>query len=259
VRIRSQKWHEAASSIKAAHERAATRPPAVTNEVLHIAELALGATAVAAEIAAGGFLVHAAASQIGSLGQVAIAGASFAAGYLGLEALWGAGHAFLDQARPSAFPRLEKGLLASQRHHLTPRDVTEAGVFDHTAPFAVLFTPVLAGLAYIDPSYAISSAVLGFALGATITLDVHRFNHLAKQQRPWPLKLSSFLGLTQKPSSHWVHHDKDDQNVCQLTDYVNPLFNRLKVYERIGNALRRRGLHVEQDPGAVLAPRAAVG
>ncbi|HSI04507.1 MAG: fatty acid desaturase CarF family protein [Myxococcota bacterium] len=257
MRIRGEKWSEAADSIRAARAKAEQAAPAPTSRVGHIALQALGATAVAAEVTAAGFLAHAAASQIATPAQAAIAGATFALGYLGLEALWGAGHAFLDQARPSAFPRIREVLLASQRHHLTPADVTVAGPFDYMAPVALLLTPIVGALAYLDPTYWASTAALGFALGATITLDVHRYTHLPAHKMPALLKLTSRLGLTQKRDSHWVHHRDDDKNVCQLTDYVNPLYNKLGVYERIGNALRRRGVHVEQT--GVLAPCGTAG
>lgn len=237
----SLKWPEAARSIKEARAVAPDGAPRVS-----VGAQVFGGACVAAEAVAGGVLASGALAQVSSPTQAALAGATFAVGYLGADALNGALHAFLDQARPSAFPRLKEALLASQRHHLTPSDVTRAGPFDYMAPFAMAFTPLLAGLAYADPSYWVSSGTVGFALGLTIVLDVHRYTHVPESKMPRILKVTSWLGLTQRRDKHWAHHGEDDKNLCELTDYVNPVFDRLRVYERIGNTLKRFGLHTEQ-------------
>ncbi len=127
-------------------------------------------------------------------------------------------------------------------HHMAPREMTQHDVFKTNGSNALVaclvllptmaFFPISTGLVNIG-AHVFILFFSGFAL---LTNQIHKWAHTSK-----PPKIIKFLQryrLILNPYNHALHHMKHDRNYCITMGWLNTLFYKTQLYERI-TRLRR--------------------
>ena len=64
----------------------------------------------------------------------------------------------------------------------------------------------------------------------------HKWAH--SSERPWPVRALQRLGLMQSRGHHGVHHSAPYAvRFCPMTDYLNPVLDRLRFWRTVERAL----------------------
>ncbi len=162
------------------------------------------------------------------------------AGWLLADLATGAFHWWQDRYGRPEMPLLGRWLIEPNRlHHRDPMAFTRGTLADRSLAAAV--AAALVGAAWVwllGPSVFAAALVIGGALAS----EVHRLAHQGK--RPGALGALQEIGLIQSPAQHARHHRGSfDQRYCVLTDWLNPILDRARVWawlERIVGRPRER-------------------
>lgn len=125
-------------------------------------------------------------------------------------------------------------------HHKSPRKFLSHTLFQRirlSVLVAVVLVSVLVWCGVFRWEYA---ALLGYAsLGNEIHAITHRSD---KENGKWIVGLQK-LGLIQSRRMHGFHHQSPyNINYCMLTNYLNPLLNRIKCWDIAEGLLTKIGL-----------------
>jgi hypothetical protein len=180
--------------------------------------------------------------------DAAVALATFTAGYLVADALTGLVHWFCDTFFDETTPVLGPGLIAPFReHHRDPLLMTRHGFLELTGSSFRALAPVLALYLWLagGAPAALDAFVLAVAAGGAATNLLHRWAH-----DPHPPAIARALhrvGLVLTPTRHAHHHAPPYAAAyCVTSGWLNPLFERLRVWTRAEAALIAMGLPVSR-------------
>ena len=155
-------------------------------------------------------------------------------GWILADLIGGFVHWYQDRVARPRWGFLERHLWGPNRlHHVEPLDFAKSGFWERNS------TTVIAALAVALPLFTIFgfSWVLVFAtIGGCVQNEVHLWTH--KPRDGW-IKVLQQIGIIQSVAGHARHHKPpQNRNYCILTDWVNPILERLKVWERLERAFR---------------------
>jgi plasmanylethanolamine desaturase len=104
--------------------------------------------------------------------------------------------------------------------------------------------------------------VVAFALVGSQANQIHKWTHQNPQEKGAFVHLLQRMRLLQTPREHGRHHQgATDSHYCTVTNALNPLLERMRIWRRLENLLARAfGLRPRTDPstGQRDAGRAAV-
>lgn len=160
------------------------------------------------------------------------------AGWLFADFVTGLFHWWEDRIGRVDMPFIGKWLIEPNRlHHSDPMAFTGGTLADRSLASAVAAC-TLATLWVL--AFGPSVFCLAFAIGGSVVNEVHRLAHLGKAAGL--IGMLQEVGLLQSPAHHAGHHrGAHDRRYLVLTDMLNPVLDRLKVWDRLENALRRVG------------------
>ena len=70
-----------------------------------------------------------------------------------------------------------------------------------------------------------------FTLISVNANQIHKWNHMRPVEVPWPVQLLQKLHLLQSRRHHLEHHrGEKDRNYCVITNFVNPVFDGLRLW-----------------------------
>jgi len=131
----------------------------------------------------------------------------------------------------------------------------------HRRPMGFLDKPMLArsarmiGLSLIVLGVAlVAGAPIAFALalsaGIFLSNEVHAAAHARAGDLPGWVRLLQRTGLIQSPLHHAAHHRHlKNVNFCTLTDWLNPVLERVRFWRRLEAMMRlAAGIHTRRDP-----------
>lgn len=157
------------------------------------------------------------------------------AGWLFADLVTGIFHWWEDRVGREDMPIIGKWLIGPNRlHHTEPLAFLDGNVCDRSlAVFVTAAIVALAWLAITGPSVFWASACLGGAMSN----EVHAWAHV---RRPGSLvALLQEIGLFQSPRHHAGHHRApSDTRYCVLTDWLNPVLDRVRLWSRLEGLLR---------------------
>lgn len=144
--------------------------------------------------------------------------------------------------------RLVRALaLDNQVHHAKPTQMLIYSYVENIKYTAIVTLPLTVLLMGIQAPIWLTLAVFF----ATFSNLIHRFGHTPKRKLPrWIRGLQEF-GLFISPEHHDIHHRHDGKLVtkcdahhayCPMTDWVNPVIDRLHVWETFEWMLARIGI-----------------
>lgn len=163
----------------------------------------------------------------------------FILGWLLADLLSGIFHWWEDRIPSEKMPVMGQWLIAPNRlHHREPLAFTKGTFRDRNQATIV-------GAAVVSVIWLLIAgpSVFWFAttLGGMVTTEVHRYAHQPKKAN-LVLHIMQETGFIQSPKHHAKHH-RPPSNVayCILTDWMNPVLDALKVWDRIERLLVRLG------------------
>ena len=122
-------------------------------------------------------------------------------------------------------------------HHAEPLRFLANGFWARNATtWAIVLPLTVAWFAAIGPSLVLLAA----AIGGLLANEVHRLTHAAPAKGSW-LRALQDIGVIQSPRMHARHHrGRQDQAYCVLTDWLNPVLDKIRFWERLERMLRIR-------------------
>lgn len=165
----------------------------------------------------------------------------FLLAWLFADLVTGIFHWWEDRLGNPDMPVLGKWLIVPNRlHHSEPALFLQGSLLDRN--LAALVTASIIAAAAIalggSPLFWIVAAI-----GGGLANEVHALTH----RRPVPQLLAALqdMGVLQSPRQHAGHHmPPSDRCYCVLTDWLNPVLDRLKVWHRLERVLTRLGVEV---------------
>ena len=160
------------------------------------------------------------------IGQAAI-------GWIIADLIGGFAHWYLDRVARPRWDWLEKSIWAPNRvHHEQPMAFTTNKFFyRNSTTFAA--ASVAAGLWLL--AFGPSMVLLFAYIGGLLQNEVHYWTH--KKSTGW-IGVLQQTGIVQSIPSHARHHKPpQNRNYCILTDWCNPVLERLDVWNRLERRL----------------------
>lgn len=148
-----------------------------------------------------------------------------AIGWLLADALSGVGHAIGDNERLGNLKIVRAIVGKNVDHHADPLYIVNQGFIGRNlSSWVMVFVIGLSTLPLLGPSALWFSMVAG----GLLVSEVHRWAHCPKLAPSW-VQFMQRTGAFQSPRHHWRHHrDPYDHHFCLLTDYLNPIIDKLR-------------------------------
>lgn len=116
-------------------------------------------------------------------------------------------------------------------HHYAPRAIVDNSWFRSAR--GLLAICVLLGLVAAALGVFNWMVALGLFLSANAN-EVHKWSHRTRRENGPVVRLLQRLRLVQSPSHHHRHHAHEkNSNYCILTDFLNPVLERVQFWSRL--------------------------
>ncbi|PKP93194.1 MAG: hypothetical protein CVT77_06585 [Alphaproteobacteria bacterium HGW-Alphaproteobacteria-16] len=164
------------------------------------------------------------------------------AGWLLADLIGGLFHWWEDRAAERRWPIIGELIVEPNRvHHFNPVAFTRDGFFTRNwTTWAVVLPLSAAWVAAIGVSACWAAATIG----GLASSQVHYWAHRAPDARPAWVSALQEAGVFQSPRHHGVHHRDAARAYCILTNLLNPLLDRLRVWDRLERLLAWSGIPV---------------
>lgn len=169
-------------------------------------------------------------------------------GYVLADVISGVVHWFCDTFFHEDTPLIGAAFIHPFReHHLDPLAITRHGFFEVNGNNCLALLPLVVAVLFLGeaheggpvPALFAQSTVLAFALATFATNQFHKWAH-----QPRPAAAVRWLqasGLILSPVHHRLHHAGPyRQAYCITAGWLDPLLDRLRVFERIEHLVRGR-------------------
>lgn len=161
--------------------------------------------------------------------------AKLLAGWLIADLLGGVLHWLEDRVLTETMPILGRHVVAPNRRHHDEPMAFAAGSFMHRngTTFIAAGTVSLLWLLFFGLSLVWASA----SVGGMVTSMVHYWTHRVPPVGTWRRALQD-IGVIQSARQHAQHHRSPaDARYCVLTDWLNPLLDRVRIWARLERLL----------------------
>jgi hypothetical protein len=151
-------------------------------------------------------------------------------------------HWFADTFFAPSTPVIGSSLiLAFREHHRDPRGIARRGIIEASGLNCFACIVILSVALVFDAStpagQAGGIALLWFTLAIALTNLFHRWAHSERVARPvaWLQRKRWILS----PERHALHHSgAHERSFCVTTGWLNPLFDRIRFFQRLEFAVR---------------------
>ncbi|MBY0491672.1 MAG: fatty acid desaturase family protein [Gemmatimonadaceae bacterium] len=130
-------------------------------------------------------------------------------------------------------------------HHYAPRALLAKSWFNSSRALLVIAL-LIAGVAWLAGGLN-WMLVLGLSLGVNMN-QIHKWSHQSPRRTPRVVRWLQRAGVLQSPAQHRAHHlDTRETNYCILSNFVNPVLERLRFWSALewmlarGFGIARRG------------------
>lgn len=128
---------------------------------------------------------------------------------------------------------------ANQEHHRRPRAFLEGTFLHRNAQVFLIGMVFLAGfwaLGWLN-LFTASAVVFG-----SFANEIHRFTHRSPKENGRIITAIQKTGLLQSFQHHAQHHRKaKDTHFCVMTNYLNPILERVQFFQRIEAVVHKVG------------------
>jgi sterol desaturase/sphingolipid hydroxylase (fatty acid hydroxylase superfamily) len=168
-------------------------------------------------------------------------------GYLLADVVSGVVHWFCDTFFHDDTPLIGSAFIHPFReHHADPLAITRHGFFEVNGNTCLALLPVVAAVLLLGrpdqdevvPAPFAQSVALAFAVATFATNQFHKWAH---QEHPVAaVRWLQSTGLILTPAHHRIHHSHAyRQAFCITAGWLDPLLDRVRLFERIEHAVRR--------------------
>lgn len=165
-------------------------------------------------------------------------------GWLLADLLGGLFHWWEDRIGTVDLPVVGSWIIKPNRdHHADPLLFCRGTSFrDRNQALIVFAVAVAAAWSLLfGPSVMLAAC----AVGGAITNEVHAWAHKPAAAPSW-VRVLQETGVIQSPKHHAGHHRPPNAvRYCILTDWLNPILDRLRVWARLEAALAKVGVTVD--------------
>lgn len=153
----------------------------------------------------------------------------------------GLGHWFEDVYGNPDWPLLGKYIvLPNMEHHNTPNSFLKATYWYRNGMI------ILTGIALLATIFLLGKfcwQVAFLIIYLSQVNEVHAISHRRKNKIPAFFRFLQSIGLVQSNLHHgWHHKAPFDCNYCIMTEYLNPMLNRIQFWTRLERVLSRIGI-----------------
>ena len=136
---------------------------------------------------------------------------------------------------------------ATIRHHRKPRGFLSKGVLARSGRMFGFAVAVGTAALLIGAPIAFTAALV---LGIFVSNEVHAAAHARPSELPGWVRRLQRAGVIQSPLHHAAHHRAlKNVNFCTLTDWTNPVLERVRFWRRLEALIRlSRGIRTRRDP-----------
>ncbi len=154
----------------------------------------------------------------------------------------GIGHWFEDAYGNPDWPILGKYVVIPNiEHHKKPRDFLKGSYIYRNSTVLV---PALFFLFLLYSCGWLCWQSIFFTVYIAQVNEVHAISHRIKEENYFLLRLLQKIGLVQSNKHHgWHHKAPYNCNYCIMTEYLNPILNKIRFWERIENGLKLIGIY----------------
>ncbi|MFN2377130.1 MAG: fatty acid desaturase CarF family protein [Candidatus Binatia bacterium] len=167
-------------------------------------------------------------------------------GYVLADVVSGFVHWFCDTFFRDDTPLIGPAFIHPFReHHVDPLAITRHGFFEVNGNNCLALLPLVTAVLFLGqpregeavPALFVQSTALAFALATFATNQFHKWAH---QQRPVAaVRWLQARGLILSPAHHGLHHAAPyRQAYCITAGWLDPLLDRLRIFERIERVVR---------------------
>lgn len=145
-------------------------------------------------------------------------------------------HWLEDSYGKASWPILGKHVVAPNiLHHHQPRAFTKTSFWDRNSVTLVIGGLILLAVTLLGGFHWLW--VLA-ALLAGISNEVHCWAHRSPRENGPVITFLQRIRLLQTPKAHAVHHtDPKDRSYCTMTNFLNPVLDYLRFFDRIEKAV----------------------
>lgn len=143
------------------------------------------------------------------------------------------------------------------RHHHEPRFFTKSNFLKRNLATMVISGSVLAFISLLGWFHW--TWILAATIGS-VTNEIHCWAHRSPRENGRLVTLLQKLKLLQSPRGHATHHtDPKDRSYCTVTDWLNPLLDKMDFFARIERlVLKTTGIKRRIDESVRLRPKKKV-
>jgi ubiquitin-conjugating enzyme E2 variant len=163
--------------------------------------------------------------------------------YLLADWITGAVHFWMDRYGKPDMPIVGPTVVEiNTMHHANPYRMTQRSYW-YLTKYSYVLVGILALVIYLVSGSLSWQWILGLLLGANANI-IHKWSHLTAQERPIWVHVLQRLRLIQSPKEHQRHHGHVDHLTayCVMTDFLNPVLERIRFWQAIETATTWVGL-----------------
>lgn len=162
-------------------------------------------------------------------------------GWLIADFLGGLFHWWEDRVGTVDLPFVGSWIIRPNRdHHADPLLFCRGTTF-FDRNLALIVTSAVIGGAWIA-LFGLSVGIVATVIGGALTNEVHAWAHQPSRAPRWARVLQD-IGFIQSPKQHAGHHrPPQDKSYCILTDWLNPILDALRLWDRLEAGLARIGM-----------------
>ena len=145
-------------------------------------------------------------------------------------------HWFEDRYGNPKWPILGHTIQANQEHHFKPRAFLAGSFFSRNKEVLAIGSLFLLGFWAAGWLNLFTLSAVSFGMFAN---EFHRAAHRSPQENGRIISFFQKTGLAQSFQHHANHHRKGkDSHFCVMTNYVNPVLERIKFFPAIEQTIR---------------------
>lgn len=154
-------------------------------------------------------------------------------------------HWLEDRYGNPEWPVIGHTIRENQQHHFTPRSFLKGNLWSRNREVLAIGLLFLAAFRAFDALnvFTISAVLFGVAAG-----EVHASAHRSPQENGRLITALQKTGLMQSRRHHAAHHRQGkDMHCCVLTNHLNPVLERARLFQRLEAGIARLGVHARPD------------
>lgn len=147
-------------------------------------------------------------------------------------------HWLEDSYGNPSWPLIGQSIIAPNiEHHHHPRSFTKGTFWSRNFGLMILSGLILSAvylLGWFDWKWVFFAGI------GSVANEIHCWAHRSPRENGSVIGSLQKIGILQSAKAHAIHHtDPKDRGYCTVTNYLNPILDRLRFFERIERMLFR--------------------